>query len=148
MVEGGGGVWIVYLDGQLPTASQSNQIVWNSGGLPGGEVTATGHPLGPSGPYGSWVIDANGAANTAQGTYTLTATYLGASASYTITRLPNSDSIATPTPTATPQTGCTPTYVMQWVQNGTKVVEPAGWTPANCPYCQAGALVVVSVPCT
>jgi hypothetical protein len=101
MVEGGGGVWIVYINGQLPTAQQSTQIVWNSGGLPG-MANIPGYPaLGPSGPYGSWAIDANGAANTYPGTYTLTTTYMGASASFTVTRLPNPT--ITPTATATIQ---------------------------------------------
>jgi hypothetical protein len=96
MVNGGGGVWIVYINGQLPTADQAAQIVWNSGGLTGGENTATQRPLGAAGPYGSWVIDSNGAALTAPGTYTLTATYMGVSASYTFTRLPNSPATVMP----------------------------------------------------
>jgi hypothetical protein len=97
MVEGGGGVWIVYINGQLPTAQQASQITWNNGGLPGAEHTQTYQPLGPSSPYGAWVIDANGAANTYPGSYTMTVTYMGASASFTLTRLPN----PTFTPTAT-----------------------------------------------
>jgi uncharacterized protein YejL (UPF0352 family) len=89
MVMGGGGVWTVYINGQLPNVTQASQIAWNSGGLPGGEITQAYQPLGPSGPYGSWVIDSNGSANTYPGNYTLTATYMGASASFTVTRLPN-----------------------------------------------------------
>jgi len=38
--------------------------------------------LGPQSPLGAWVIDANGAANTAVGTHTLVATYHGVSASF------------------------------------------------------------------
>jgi hypothetical protein len=130
MIEGGGGVWIVYINGQLPTASQSNQIVWNSGGLPGGEVTATGHPLGPSGPYGSWVIDANGAATTAQGTHTLVATYQGVSASYTITRLPNSN-------TATPTVGT--------VQTGLEVIMSASGPGGNIIYINQTATGTITI---
>ena len=90
IAEGQGGTWAVYINGQLPTADQANQIQWS--GAPSGMM----NPPRPIGPLGSWTIDSNGAANAAPGTYTLTATYQGASASYTITR------IANPTPTPYP----------------------------------------------
>lgn len=88
--EGGGGTWVVYINGQLPTAEQASQIQWS--GAPSGMM----NPPRPIGPLGSWTIDSNGAANVFPGTYTLTATYQGARASYTITR------IANPTPTPYP----------------------------------------------
>jgi len=99
IADGQGGVWIVYINGIVPTVSQGSQITWDGGGLGGAEHTVTTATLGPSSPYGSWVIDANGAALTAPGTYTLSATYQGASASYTVTRLANP---VTPSPTPTP----------------------------------------------
>ena len=103
IADGHGGVWIVYINGIVPTVSQGSQIAWDSGGLGGAEHTAIQLPLGGSSPYGSWVIDANGAALTAPGTYTLSATYQGASASFTVTRLANPVTpSATPTPTPTP----------------------------------------------
>ena len=78
----------VYINGQLPTAEQAAQITWNSNGVPGMVRTEGAGVLGPQSPLGAWVIDANGAANTAVGTHTLVATYQGVSASFTFTRLP------------------------------------------------------------
>ena len=116
IADGQGGVWIVYINGQLPTAAQ--QITWNSGGLPGAENSATLRALGTAGPLGSWSIDANGAATTAPGTYTLTATYQGASSSFTVTRLAN--------PTATPY----PTLVNPDINHDTRQ-----WvSPSPTPY--------------
>ena len=74
------GVWILYINGQLPTAAQSTQITWSSGGLSGGERTPSNQLGPPTAPNGSWVIDANSAAKTAPGhLYTLTAMYHGVS---------------------------------------------------------------------
>jgi hypothetical protein len=55
--------------------------VWS--GTIGGEI----NPPYPVGPPGSMTTDANGAANTSPGTYTITAAYEGVSTSVTITRL-------------------------------------------------------------
>jgi hypothetical protein len=88
MKMGQGMYFAVYINGQLPTAEQAAQITWNSNGVPGMERTEGAGVLGPQSPLGAWVIDANGAANTAVGTHTLVATYQGVSASFTFTRLP------------------------------------------------------------
>jgi hypothetical protein len=53
--------------------------------LSGGERTPSNQLGPPTAPNGSWVIDANGAANTAPGRYTLTAMYHGVSTSFTVT---------------------------------------------------------------
>ena len=92
IAEGQGGTWVVYINGQLPTAEQASHIQWS--GVPSGMM----NPPRPIGPLGSWTIDSNGAANVFPGTYTLTATYQGASASYTITRIAN----PTPVPLVNP----------------------------------------------
>jgi hypothetical protein len=88
MAMGQGMYFAVYINGQLPTAEQAAQITWNSNGVPGMVRTEGAGVLGPQSPLGAWVIDANGAANTAVGTHTLVATYHGVSASFTFTRLP------------------------------------------------------------
>ena len=88
MKMGQGMYFAVYINGQLPTAEQTAQITWNSNGVPGMVRTQDAPILGPSSPLGAWVVDANGAANTAVGTHTLTATYMGVSASFTFTRTP------------------------------------------------------------
>ena len=92
IAEGIGGTWVLYINGQLPTLQQATHIAWY--GAPSG----TTNPPRELGPPGSWSIDANGAANTFPGTYTLTATYKGVSTSFTVTRVAN----PTFTPTATP----------------------------------------------
>ena len=109
MAIGQGMYFAVYINGQLPTAEQAAQITWNSNGVPGMERTEGAGVLGPQSPLGSWVIDANGAANTAVGTHTLTATYIGVTASFTFTRLPDNLPTVTPFPTATPTPTPTPT---------------------------------------
>ena len=119
IAEGQGGTWTVYINGQLPSSQQANQIQWS--GAPSGMM----NPPRPIGPLGSWTIDSNGAANVFPGTYTLTATYQGARASYTITRLAN--------PTATPY----PTLVnpdinhdtRQWVSTPTPTPLPPAPEP-------------------
>jgi hypothetical protein len=92
MTDGGGGTWVVYIDGQLPTLTQATQIQWS--GAPSGEKNMPDTRM--MGPVGSYSMDANGAANTAPGAYTLTATYMGSSTSFSVTRLPN----PTPAPPA------------------------------------------------
>jgi len=86
MKAGPGMYWAVYINGQLPTAEQAAQITWNSNGVPGMKMTEGAVVLGPQSPLGAWVIDANGAANTAPGSHTLVATHQGVSSSFTFTR--------------------------------------------------------------
>ena len=117
IAEGQGGTWTVYINGQLPSSQQASQIQWS--GAPSGMM----NPPRPIGPLGSWTIDSNGAANVFPGTYTLTATYQGMSASYTITRLAN--------PTATPY----PTLVNPDINHDTRqwVSTPTPLPPAPEP---------------
>lgn len=94
---GGGGVWALYINGQLPTDAQAAQINWVMSGYK--TVNGATPQLGGEGPPGSFKIDSNGAANLAPGTYPLTATYEGVSTSFTITRIANPTLAPTPTPT-------------------------------------------------
>jgi hypothetical protein len=102
IVEGGGGVWNLYINGQLPTEAQATQINWVMVGYKSVHGGPADNQLGGPGAPGCFKIDANGAANVQPGTYPLTATYQGASASFTITRLANPTPFPTVTPTATP----------------------------------------------
>ncbi len=105
MTIGQGETWIVYINGQLPTLAQAAQIQWS--GAPSGEKNMPDTRM--IGPVGSYSMDANGAANAAPGSYTLTAMYMGVTASFTFTRLPDNLPTATPFPTATPTPTLTPT---------------------------------------
>jgi hypothetical protein len=97
---GQGGVWALYINGQLPTDAQAAQINWVMSGYK--TVNGATPQLGGAGPPGSFKIDANGAANLQPGTYPLTATYEGVSTSFTITRLPSPTFTPTATPTPSP----------------------------------------------
>jgi len=95
---GGGGVWNLYINGQLPTETQATQINWVMVGYKSVHGGPADNQLGGAGAPGCFKIDANGAANLSPGSYPLVATYQGVSTSTTITRLPN----PTLTPTAPP----------------------------------------------
>jgi len=68
---------------------QASQITWIT--WTGSTINGAAPQLGPAGALSAFKMDANGAADLAPGTYTITAMFDGATASATFTRVPNGE---------------------------------------------------------